>query len=205
MNKWNKGQNMIREVKATQSCPTLWDPWTIHSPWNSPSQNTGGSTFPISRRSSQPRDRTQVSCTAGGLFPSEPQGKPKNTGVGSLSLHQKIFPTQESNWSPLYCRQILYQLSYEGSHNMEREGGSGNILYRALVMIHEVEQFHMKVNGAYLKIYVITKDSFFSSGAGKSDFRWKTRKLKIFFTSYMKVKGIIDLNIKCKNIKHLKG
>ena len=44
---------------------------------------------------------------------------------------------------------------------MEREGGSGNILYRALVMIHEVEQFHMKVNGAYLKIYGITKDSFF--------------------------------------------
>ena len=94
-------------------------------------------------------------------LPSEPQGKPKNTGVGSLSLHQKIFPTQESNWSPLHCRQILYQLSYEGSHNMEREGGSGNILYRALVMIHEVEQFHMKVNGAYLKIYGITKDSFF--------------------------------------------
>ena len=24
--------------------------------------------------------------------------KPKNTGVGSLSLLQQIFPTQESNW-----------------------------------------------------------------------------------------------------------
>jgi len=29
---------------------------------------------------------------------SEPAGKPKNTGVGSLSLTQGIFPTQESNW-----------------------------------------------------------------------------------------------------------
>ena len=28
---------------------------------------------------------------------SEPPGKPKNTGVGSLSLLQEIFPTQESN------------------------------------------------------------------------------------------------------------
>ena len=39
----------------------------------------------------------------------------QNTGVGSLSLLQGIFPTQESNWGLLHCRQILYQLSYEGS------------------------------------------------------------------------------------------
>ena len=48
-------------------------------------------------------------------LPAEPPGKPKNTGVGSLSLLQGIFPTQESNWVLLHCRQILYQLSYEGS------------------------------------------------------------------------------------------
>ena len=30
-------------------------------------------------------------------LPAEPQGKPKNAGVGSLSLLQRIFPTQESN------------------------------------------------------------------------------------------------------------
>ena len=47
--------------------------------------------------------------------PAEPQGKPKNTGVGSLSLLQWIFPTQESNRGLLYCRWILYQLSYQGS------------------------------------------------------------------------------------------
>ena len=39
----------------------------------------------------------------------------QNTGVGSLSLLQRIFPTQESNRGLLHCRQILYQLSYEGS------------------------------------------------------------------------------------------
>ena len=39
--------------------------------------------------------------------------KLKNTGVGSLSLLQGIFPTQESNWDLLYYRWILYQLSYQ--------------------------------------------------------------------------------------------
>ena len=47
-------------------------------------------------------------------LPSEPQGKPKNTGVGSRSLLQWIFPTQKSNWGLLHCRQILYQLSHQG-------------------------------------------------------------------------------------------
>ena len=37
-----------------------------------------------------------------------------NTGVGSLSLLQQLFLTQESNWGLLHCRQILYQLSYQG-------------------------------------------------------------------------------------------
>ena len=39
----------------------------------------------------------------------------QNTGVGSLSLLQGIFPTQGSNPGLLHCRQILYQLSYKGS------------------------------------------------------------------------------------------
>ena len=52
-------------------------------------------------------------------LPAEPQGKPKNTGVGSLSLLQQIFLTQELNWGLLHCRRILYQLSYEGSPQRE--------------------------------------------------------------------------------------
>ena len=39
----------------------------------------------------------------------------QNTGVGSLSLLQGIFPTQESNWGLLHCRWILNQRSYEWS------------------------------------------------------------------------------------------
>ena len=43
---------------------------------------------------------------------SEPPGKPKNTGVGSLSLLQWNFLAKELNQGLLHCRQILYQLSY---------------------------------------------------------------------------------------------
>ena len=39
----------------------------------------------------------------------------QNTGVGSLSLLQGIFPTQESNPGLPHCRQILHQLSHKGS------------------------------------------------------------------------------------------
>ena len=39
----------------------------------------------------------------------------QNPGVGSLSLLQRIFPTQESNRGLLHCRGILYQLSHQGS------------------------------------------------------------------------------------------
>ena len=34
--------------------------------------------------------------------------------MGNLLLLQQIFPTQESNQALLYCRWILYQLSYQG-------------------------------------------------------------------------------------------
>ena len=39
----------------------------------------------------------------------------QNTGVGSLSLLQGIFPNQRLNPGLLHCRRILYQLSHKGS------------------------------------------------------------------------------------------
>ena len=39
----------------------------------------------------------------------------QNTGVSSLSLLQRIFPTQGLNPGLPHCRQILYQLSHKGS------------------------------------------------------------------------------------------
>ena len=42
----------------------------------------------------------------------------QNTGVGSLSLLQGIFPTQGSNPGLPHCRWTLYQLSHKGSPGM---------------------------------------------------------------------------------------
>ena len=70
--------------------------------------------FLFSRGSSQPRNQTQVSALEADSLPAEPQRKPKNTGVGNLSLLQLIFLTEELNWVLWHCRQILYQLSYQG-------------------------------------------------------------------------------------------
>ena len=39
----------------------------------------------------------------------------KNTGTGCHALLQGIFPTQGLNPGLPHCRQILYQLSYQGS------------------------------------------------------------------------------------------
>ena len=88
--------------------------------------------IPFSRASSRPRDRTRISCIAGRFFmfwatsESEscsvvsdslwphglysPWNSPgQNTGVGSLSLLQGIFPTQGSNPGLPHCRWFLYQ------------------------------------------------------------------------------------------------
>ena len=45
----------------------------------------------------------------------------KNTGVGCHLLLEGIFPTQGLHLGILRCRQILYQLSYEGSPTSYKE------------------------------------------------------------------------------------
>ena len=66
--------------------------------------------IPSSKRSFEPRSSTLREDP----LSSEPPGKPKDTGVGSLSLLQRFFIAQELNWDLPYCKQILYQLSYQG-------------------------------------------------------------------------------------------
>ena len=57
---------------------------------------------------------TSDSLQSHGLY--SPWNSPgQDNRVGVLSLLQGIFPTQESNQGLMCCRQILYQLSYQGS------------------------------------------------------------------------------------------
>ena len=104
------------KLKVTQSCPTLCNPveYTVHGILQA--RILECIVFPFCKGSSQTKDRRPKSpALQADSLPAEPQGKPKNTGVGSLSLLQRLFPTQESNGGLLQCRQILYQLSYQGS------------------------------------------------------------------------------------------
>ena len=71
--------------------------------------------FPSPGRSPNPGIKPKSPTLQADSLPSEPQGKPKNTEVGNLFPLQWVFLTQELNQDLLHSRQILYQLSYQGS------------------------------------------------------------------------------------------
>ena len=54
--------------------------------------------FPFSGDLPNPGIELRSPALQADSLPAEPQGKPKNTGVGCLSLLQRIFLTQESHW-----------------------------------------------------------------------------------------------------------
>ena len=102
------------KVKVTQFCLTLCDPmeYTLHGILQA--RVLEWVAFPFSRGSSQPRDLPRSPALQADSLLAEHKGG-RNTEVGSLSLLQQTFLTQESNQGLLLCRQILYQLSYQGS------------------------------------------------------------------------------------------
>ena len=99
------------KVKVAGLCLTLCNPmdYTVHGILQA--RILEWVAFPFSKGSSQPRS---PALQAESLL-AEPPEKSKNTGVGSLSLIQESFQTQESNQGLLHCKWILYQLSYLGT------------------------------------------------------------------------------------------
>ena len=97
--------------QVTQSCLTLCDPmdYTVHGILQA--RILEWVAFPSPGDPPNPGIKPKYPTLQANSLQTEPQGKPKNTGVGSLSLLQRIFPTQELNWVLLRCRRILYQLS----------------------------------------------------------------------------------------------
>ena len=107
------------KVKVTQPCPTLCDPMDYTVRGILQARILEWVAFPFSRGSSNPgvKPRSPWALQVDSL-PAEPQGKPKNTEVGSLSLFQWIFPTQELNQGLLHCRWILYPTELSGRPNL---------------------------------------------------------------------------------------
>ena len=102
-------------VKVIQSCTTVCNPmdYTVHGVLQA--RILEWIAFPFSEDLPNPGIEPGSPTLQADSLPAEPPGKPKNTGVGSLSLLQGIFLTQELNWGLLHYRQILYQLSYQES------------------------------------------------------------------------------------------
>ena len=111
-----------KKVKVTQSCLTLCNPinYTVHGIFQARSKWVA---FPFSKDLPNPWIEPRSLALRADSLPAEPPGKPKNTGVGSLSLLQWIFPTQELNQGLLHCGWILYQLSYHGSPDYPQNSG----------------------------------------------------------------------------------
>ena len=95
-------------------CTDIWDIFAISLSWYLP--NDWWRIYHVKLRVGESESRS-VMCNS--LWPRglySPWNSPgQNTGVGSLSLLQGIFPTQGSNPGLLHCRRILYQLSHKGS------------------------------------------------------------------------------------------
>ena len=106
---------------VAQLCLTLYDPMECSPPGSSvpgdsPGKHTGvGCHALLQENLLSPGIKPRCLSLLAGSLPSEPQGKPKITGMSSLSLLQGSFSSQESNWGLLHCRWILYQLSYPRS------------------------------------------------------------------------------------------
>ena len=116
--------------QSAQFCPTLCNPVDRSPPGSSvhgdsPGEYWTGLPCPPPGDLPDPGIEPRSPALQADSLPSEPPGKPKNTGVGTLFLLQWIFLTQESKRGLLHCRQILYGLSYQGrivSHLATRKG-----------------------------------------------------------------------------------
>ena len=102
--------------------PLFVTPWTINFMDSSRPEYWSGQPFPTPGDLPNPGIEPRSPALQVDSLPGEPTGKPKNIGVGSLSLLQGSFPTQKSDQGLLHCRQILYQLSYQGNPNVQKNG-----------------------------------------------------------------------------------
>ena len=95
-------------MQAAQSCPTLCGPmsYTVHGLL--PARILEWGPFPSPGNLPNPGVEPRFPALQADSSPAEPPGKPKNTGVGSLSLLQRIFPAREWNRGLLHCGRILY-------------------------------------------------------------------------------------------------
>ena len=105
--------DLSMNVKVNQSCLSV-TPCTIHSMEFPRPEYWSGWSFPSPGYLPNLGMKPRSSALQADSLPADPPGKPKNTGVGSLSLLQGLVLTQELKQGLLHCRWTLYQLRYQG-------------------------------------------------------------------------------------------
>ena len=115
---WSKELTQISLGESESPVQLFVTPWTILSMEFSRSEYWSGQPFSSLEDLPKPGIKPRSPVLWPDSLPAEPQGKPNNTGVGSLSLLQGIFPIQESNWGLVHCRWILYHLNYQRSPSL---------------------------------------------------------------------------------------
>ena len=92
--------HMFKKTNArivTQSYPTLCDPMDCSPPGSSVLGDSLGKNIGVGCHAlPNPRIKPRSPTLQADSLPTELRGNPKNTGLGSLSLLQGTFPTQES-------------------------------------------------------------------------------------------------------------
>ena len=113
------GYNVFLLCLVAQLCLTLQAP-RLFCPWGFSKQEYWCELLcPPPEDLSNPGIKLRSLTLQADSLLSEPPGKPKNTGVGSLSPLQGLFPSQGLYPGLVHRRQILYQLSYQGSPIMD--------------------------------------------------------------------------------------
>ena len=110
----SRDSSFLKHLKWRESHSIVSDsatPWTIRSMEFSRPEYWSGYCFPSPGDLPNPGIKRRSPALQADYLPAEPQGKPKNVGVGRLSLLQQIFPTQELNGGLLHGKRTLYQLS----------------------------------------------------------------------------------------------
>ena len=95
------------KVKVTQLCPTLSDLMDSRVRGILQARILEWVAVPFSRGSSQPRDRTQVSCIAGGFCTTGPLGKPRFFVYIPKSFF--FFNVKIFSLSPISCKVKVTQ------------------------------------------------------------------------------------------------
>ena len=130
------------EVKVTQSCPTLCDPvaYTVHGILQA--RTLEWVAYPFSRGSSQPRDRTGVSCIAGRFF--------TNWAIREARQWKKL--SINCNW-PRQCNLRLQPCLLEMLNRSQYRVATGAMTLAIFLVIHSKKKCILStcsVTGSFL-------------------------------------------------------